>query len=120
MKRKPRNPAEGVLAKGLGVDVVYQGALITILTLTAYFVGHYMESGVWEIAESPERYHHGLFDHEHGRDFPQLQHEKSARQHLLAVEPQQGAVAGLWSKPAFDAGRHLYPGAWRVPSSLRP
>ena len=54
MKRKPRNPAEGVLAKGLGVDVVYQGALITILTLTAYFVGHYMESGVWEIAESPD------------------------------------------------------------------
>ena len=57
------------------------------------------------------RHHHGLFDHEHGRDFPQLQHEKSARQHLLAVEPQQGALAGLWSKPAFDAGRYLYPPA---------
>ena len=54
MKRKPRNPAEGVFARGLGVDVAYQGVLITILTLLAYFIGHYMESGVWEIANSPD------------------------------------------------------------------
>lgn len=28
--------------------------LITALTLVSYFVGHRIESGVWEIAESPD------------------------------------------------------------------
>ncbi|MBQ3077744.1 MAG: calcium-translocating P-type ATPase, PMCA-type [Clostridia bacterium] len=54
MKRKPRSPSEGILARGLGAGVAYQGVLITVLTLAAYFIGHYMESGVWEIAESPD------------------------------------------------------------------
>ncbi|MBQ6059197.1 MAG: calcium-translocating P-type ATPase, PMCA-type [Clostridia bacterium] len=54
MQRKPRNPNEGVFARGLGVDVLYQGMLITLLTLAAYFIGHYMESGAWEIVNSPD------------------------------------------------------------------
>ncbi|MBQ6000148.1 MAG: calcium-translocating P-type ATPase, PMCA-type [Clostridia bacterium] len=54
MQRKPRSPNEGVFARGLGVDVLYQGMLITLLTLAAYFIGHYMESGAWEIVNSPD------------------------------------------------------------------
>ncbi len=45
MRRKPRRPDEGVFAGGLGKDVVYQGLLVAILTLTAYFIGHFIESG---------------------------------------------------------------------------
>ncbi|MEG2698540.1 MAG: HAD-IC family P-type ATPase, partial [Ruthenibacterium sp.] len=44
MERKPRPAKDGVFAGGLGVDVVYQGILVTALTLIAYFVGHFMES----------------------------------------------------------------------------
>ena len=54
MRRPPRDAGEGVFAGGLGVDVVYQGLLVSLITLGAYFVGHYMESGVWEIANSPD------------------------------------------------------------------
>ncbi|MBE6671788.1 MAG: ATPase, partial [Ruminococcaceae bacterium] len=39
---------------GLGIDLLYQGVLVSVLTIAAYFVGHFMESGVWEIAESPD------------------------------------------------------------------
>ncbi len=52
MKRKPRAKTDGIFAGGLGFDVVYQGILSTVLTLAAYFVGHYMESGKWEIVTS--------------------------------------------------------------------
>ena len=54
MKRKPRKTSDGVFSGGLGVDMVYQGVILAGLTLIAYFVGHYIESGVWEIATSPD------------------------------------------------------------------
>ncbi len=52
MKRKPRDAKAGIFAGGMGIDIAYQGALITLLTLGSYFIGHYMESGVWEITNS--------------------------------------------------------------------
>lgn len=52
MKRKPRSSKEGIFANGLGIDVLYQGFLVAMLTIIAYFVGHRVESGVWEITQS--------------------------------------------------------------------
>ncbi|WP_334297130.1 cation-translocating P-type ATPase [Anaerocolumna sedimenticola] len=54
MNRPPRNAKEGIFSRGLGFDVIWQGVMITGLTVIAYFVGHYMEAGVFEIAESPD------------------------------------------------------------------
>ena len=54
MNRPPRDTKDGIFAKGLGFDVAYQGVMIALLTLAAYFVGHFMESGVWEIAQSAD------------------------------------------------------------------
>lgn len=54
MKRKPRDAKEGIFAGGLGFDVIYQGCYVTIITLLSYFVGHYMESGRWEITNSSD------------------------------------------------------------------
>lgn len=54
MKRAPRKTTDGIFAGGLGVDVLYQGIIVTLIILAAYFVGHYIESGVWEIATSPD------------------------------------------------------------------
>ena len=39
MKRKPRSTKDGIFSGGLGIDVLYQGALVTLLTMTAYFIG---------------------------------------------------------------------------------
>ena len=54
MKRAPRKADEGIFSGGLGFDVVFQGVLITLFTMAAYFIGHFMESGRFEIAESPD------------------------------------------------------------------
>ncbi len=54
MERKPRDSKDGIFAGGLGIDLLYQGVLVSALTILAYFVGHFMESGVWEIAQSPD------------------------------------------------------------------
>ncbi|MBQ4325025.1 MAG: cation-translocating P-type ATPase [Clostridia bacterium] len=43
MHRPPRDKKEGILSGGLGTDVVYQGVMVGILTLAAYFIGHLME-----------------------------------------------------------------------------
>lgn len=39
MRRPPRNPKEGVFAGGMGIDVAWQGLLVTAVTLCAYFIG---------------------------------------------------------------------------------
>ena len=54
MQRPPRDSRDGIFANGMGFDIVFQGVVITILTMAAYFLGHYMEAGVWEITESPD------------------------------------------------------------------
>jgi len=54
MERKPRSSKDGIFSGGVGFDVVYQGILVTIVTLAAYFVGHRMESGIWEITQSAD------------------------------------------------------------------
>ncbi len=54
MRRAPRSAKAGIFAGGMGVDVAYQGSLVALLVLASYFVGHYMESGLWEIANSAD------------------------------------------------------------------
>ena len=52
MRRKPRDAKAGVFAGGMGVDVAYQGLLVSALVLASYFIGHFMETGVWTITDS--------------------------------------------------------------------
>jgi Ca2+-transporting ATPase len=52
MKRQPRDSKEGIFAGGLGAAVAYQGILVTIITMASYFVGHWYETGNFEITDS--------------------------------------------------------------------
>ena len=52
MRRKPRDAKAGIFSDGMGVDIAYQGVLVTILTIASYFIGHFMETGNWEITNS--------------------------------------------------------------------
>ena len=54
MKRKPRSFKESIFANGAGVSMIGYGLLMTLLIITSFFVGHYMESGRWEITASPD------------------------------------------------------------------
>ncbi len=54
MERKPRKSDEGIFANGMGFNVAYQGIMVSVITLAAYFIGHFMESGRWEITQSAD------------------------------------------------------------------
>ena len=54
MQRKPRNSKEGIFAGGMGVDVFYQGVLVTILTLVAFFTGEHLETGKFTLVNPAE------------------------------------------------------------------
>ena len=51
MNRPPRKTSDGIFAGGLGVDVAYQGIVITIITLASYILGHCMEVGRFEMPQ---------------------------------------------------------------------
>lgn len=55
MQKKPRNSKDGVFSGGLGTDLLYQGILVTVITVAAYFIGHYIECRAWSLGqESPD------------------------------------------------------------------
>ena len=49
-----RSARESIFAHGVGFDCVYQGVMCAILTLAAFFIGYYMEYGVWTLTNSPD------------------------------------------------------------------
>ena len=48
MKRHPRSKNDGIFAGGLGVDCAYQGIIVTVLTVAAFYIGEFLETGVWK------------------------------------------------------------------------
>lgn len=44
MKRKPRKASDGVFAGGMGIDIAFQGVIITILVLASFFAGMYFHN----------------------------------------------------------------------------
>ncbi len=52
MKQRPRSAREGVFAGGMDKDIIYQGAVTTLLTMAAYFIGEFLETGQWHIVAS--------------------------------------------------------------------
>ena len=54
MERVPRKKEEGLFSNGVGIETLIQGSTIAALTMIAYFIGHFMESGKLELANSPD------------------------------------------------------------------
>lgn len=52
MKRKPRKSNEGVFSNGAGRDMIIHGLIMGFLVVLSFFIGEYMETGVWRLAES--------------------------------------------------------------------
>ena len=81
MKRKPRSSKAGIFSDGMGVDVIYQGVLVSILTIFSYFLGHYMAEGVWTIADSA-----------HGMTMAFLTMSMAEVFHSLNMRSQRGSI----------------------------
>ncbi|MBR3552305.1 MAG: cation-translocating P-type ATPase [Clostridia bacterium] len=48
MRRQPRKSSDGIFAGGMGVDCMYQGVMVTVLTLAAFFIGANLGSDHWQ------------------------------------------------------------------------
>ena len=84
MKRSPRNSKEGIFAGGMGVDVVYQGFMVSILTIASYMIGVYLETGAFAIAQS-----------DHGITMAFLTMSLAEMFHSFNMRSQRGSVFSL-------------------------
>jgi Ca2+-transporting ATPase len=54
MKKPPRSSKEGIFHGGVGYDVLYQGFIVSALTITAYLIGHVIEGGAFRFETSSD------------------------------------------------------------------
>ncbi len=84
MKQKPRDAKAGIFSGGLGVDVVYQGVLVTLLVIFSYFIGYRIEFGAWGIGNSA-----------HGMTMAFLTMSMAEVFHSLNMRSQRGSIFTL-------------------------
>ena len=90
MNRKPRDAKAGIFSNGTGFAIAYQGALITALIIISYFIGHFMETGNWEITNSP-----------HGMTMAFLTMSMAEIFHSINMRSQHGSIFKLGSNNWF-------------------
>lgn len=98
MRRKPRDAKDGVFSGGLGTDAIYQGILVSILTLAAYFIGHRIEAGVWEIAPSAD----GITMAFLTMSMTEIFHSFNMRSQRKSVFTLKGHNKALWGAMLFS------------------
>lgn len=54
MKKPPRSADEGIFHGGVGYDVLYQGIVVSALTILAYLIGHVIEGGAFKFENSSD------------------------------------------------------------------
>ena len=52
MRKKPRLKNSGIFSDGMAFDLIYQGIVVTALIMISYFIGVYIDTGMWHIATS--------------------------------------------------------------------
>lgn len=87
MKRKPRSAKAGIFSGGMGIDIAYQGLLVSVLTLASFFIGHAMETGNWEITNSA-----------HGMTMAFLTMSMAEIFHSFNMRSQRGSIFTLKSQ----------------------
>ena len=87
MKQPPRKSNEGIFAGGLGVDLVYQGFMVSALTLAAYIIGSLMDPAV-------TAWHFGI-QSSHGITMAFLTMSMAEIFHSLNMRSQRGSIFTL-------------------------
>ncbi len=91
MQRRPRKSNEGVFAGGMGVDIAYQGIVITLLTLAAFYIGHFMEAHNFNIMEASKD----------GTTMAFLTMSMAEIFHSINMRSQRGSIFTLKTKNMF-------------------
>lgn len=96
MERRPRSAKAGIFSGGMGIDIAYQGLMVSVLVLASYFIGHFMESGMWEIANSPD-----------GTTMAFLTMSMAEIFHSFNMRSQRGSIFRLRGQNTFLLGASL-------------
>lgn len=98
MKRAPRKSTDGIFAGGVGIDVIYQGFLVTVLTVTAYVLGVMMAAGrvmnlldVFAVNDAADT----LFLHQNGMTMAFLTMSMCEIFHSLNMRSQRGSLVKM-------------------------
>ncbi len=94
MTQPPRSSKEGIFSNGLGFDMVYQGLMVSILTLAAYFIGVNFEFGANWYQEVVVNGVHSA----HGMTMAFLTMSMSEIFHSLNMRSQRGSIFALKAK----------------------
>ena len=95
MKQKPRSTKDGIFAGGVGFDLIYQGFLVTLLTLSAYFIGGHIEYGSeWHFAMQSD----------HGVTMAFLTMSMAEIFHSFNMRSQRGSIFRLKKQNKFLFG----------------
>lgn len=87
MNRQPRKSSDGIFAGGMGVDCFYQGVLVTLLTLAAFFIGEFHETGKWIFMN--------IADSENGMTMAFLTMSMAEIFHSFNMRSQRGSVLAM-------------------------
>ena len=94
MTQPPRSNKEGIFSGGLGFDMVYQGLMVSVLTLIAYFIGVNYEFGAGWYNEVVINGVHSA----HGMTMAFLTMSMSEIFHSLNMRSQRGSIFTLKAK----------------------
>ena len=94
MTQPPRSSKEGIFSNGLGFDMVYQGLMVSVLTLAAYFIGVNFEFGADWYNEVVINGVHSA----HGMTMAFLTMSMAEIFHSLNMRSQRGSIFALKSK----------------------
>ncbi len=87
MRRKPRDAKAGIFAGGMGIDILYQGLLVSVLTLVSFFIGHWLADGSVNFADSA-----------HGTTMAFLTMSMAEIFHSFNMRSQRGSIFKLKSR----------------------
>ena len=90
MTKPPRSSKEGIFSNGLGFDMVYQGVMVSVLTLAAYFMGSLMDPDITD-------WYFGI-NSAHGITMAFLTMSMAEIFHSLNMRSQRGSIFTLNSK----------------------
>jgi len=96
MYRRPRSAKAGIFADGLGIDALYQGLIVTVLTVFSFYVGEFLQNGAWHFRNISE------MDGAEGMTMAFLTMSMCEIFHSFNMRSQRGSAIGMMLKGSHN------------------
>ncbi len=99
MKRKPRSKSDGIFSGGLGIDCLYQGIIVTVLTVLSFYIGEFLEAKHWQFT--------GIQNCEEGMTMAFFTMSMCEIFHSFNMRSQRASVFGMMAKKSHNVPLYL-------------